>query len=430
MTENHTCILIHRIDPFANKDRSREQTEELTELAESAGYTIISVITQTRTPDPRYQIGKGKAEELAQIVKNTGCEKVISYNRLSTVQLYNISQLTDTPVIDRFNLILEIFAKRATTSRSKMQVEFAELTYELPKAREKVSLSMKSEKPGFMGSGSYEDSYEQDVQRRMVHIKRQLVHENKLGEITRTKRHEKGFSLVALAGYTNAGKSTLLNALTDASVTAKDQLFTTLVPTTKVLEIDGRKMFLTDTVGFIDDLPHWMVDAFRSTLDEVFLADIIILVVDINDPVETIRRKLTACHDTLWDEIGSVEIVTAINKCDMLPTEKIEEKMKQIEYLTPNPILVSAKQGIGLVELRGAIGQHLPAWKKREVALITGKEGMSALSWLFEVANVKDVRFGEEIVVDFEAPEGLMGMLRSKYGKALAPTEADVDAEL
>ncbi len=176
---------------------------------------------------------------------------------------------------------------------------------------------------------------------------------------------------MALAGYTNAGKSTLMNSLVGESVVAKDQLFTTLVPTTRLLEIGRRKALLTDTVGFIKNLPHFMVEAFRSTLEEIYLADIIILVVDVSEPVEDVVEKLVTCHDTMWDEIGPIPVITALNKCDLISEEELEERKAAIVHLAPNPIAISAKACDGLDELMEKIGKYLPKWASAEITLPT-----------------------------------------------------------
>ncbi len=250
--------------------------------------------------------------------------------------------------MDKFQLILEIFAKRATTHRSKLQVELARLRYEIPRARAVVSLLTKEERPGFMGLGDYEESYELDLKKRIAKIESELESAEKDNESLRAFRHRKGFSLISLAGYTNAGKSTLFNAIVNESVEAKDMLFTTLVPMTRALDLGGRKALLTDTVGFIEDLPHWLVDAFKSTLNEIFLSDLILLVVDVSENPDMILQKLSTAHDTLWDRIQGVPVITVLNKIDQLDASGLDTLMEQIGYMAPNPVFVSAKEGKGM----------------------------------------------------------------------------------
>lgn len=287
-----TIILVQRNDPDSDAATNSRKLSELRELAHAAEYDVAGAFVQSRLPDRKYQIGCGKVDELVQMVKSLDAEKVIFNNPLSMTQIYNISEMCSCEVIDRFQLILEIFAARATTKRAKLQVELAELQYKLPKTKAILSLMKKDKQGGFMGLGGYENSYEQDIKKRIARIRAELQQGGDGSESLRTFRHEKGFSLVALAGYTNAGKSTLFESLVEEETVVKDMLFTTLSPTTRALTKNNRKMLLTDTVGFIEDLPHLMVDAFRSTLDEIFLADVILLVVDMSDPVDVIRQKL------------------------------------------------------------------------------------------------------------------------------------------
>ena len=397
------AILVKRTAPNSDFEREEYLFKELRELAKAAGYVPVRELTQVRYPDSRYQLGRGKIEELAELVRSTGAEKVIFYNRLSTMQLFNISEICRCQVIDKFQLILEIFAKRATTHRSKLQVELARLRYEIPRARAVVSLLKKEERAGFMGLGDYEESYEQDLKKRIARIKSELESAEKDDESLRAFRHRKGFSLISLAGYTNAGKSTLFNAIVDESVEVKNMLFTTLVPTTRALDLGGRKALLTDTVGFIEELPHWLVDAFKSTLNEIFLSDLILLVVDVSEEPETILQKLSTAHDTLWDHIEGVPIITILNKTDLLEESDLGTVMEKIGYMAPNPVFVSAREGSGMTALKAEIIKHLPAWTFCSLSLPNSEKGMSILSWLYEEGIVHRVDYGERIHVDYEA---------------------------
>nr|WP_321497834.1 GTPase HflX [uncultured Methanolobus sp.] len=397
------AILVKRNDPRSEDEKNELQMEELQELAGAAGYEVIYEMTQTRHPDRKYHLGRGKVEELAQIVADLKPDKVIFHNPLSTMQIYNISEICRCETIDKFQLILEIFATRATTHRSKLQVELARLEYELPRARAVISILKKDERPGFMGLGGYEDSYAQDIRNRMTRIKNELETIQKDNESLRAHRHSKGFSLSALAGYTNAGKSTLFNALVDENVESKDMLFTTLSPTTRSLKVQGRDILVTDTVGFIEDLPHWMVDAFRSTLDEIFLADIVLLVVDSSEPFETIRKKLLVCHDTMWDQLQDVAIVTVFNKIDLVTDDELQEKMNSLAYLAPNSVAVSAKTGFGFEELKAKIRELLPEWRRVTLTIPLSEEGMSIVAWIYDEGIVHDINYTDVISIDFEA---------------------------
>ena len=401
-------IVVQRNDPNSDAAKNSRMLSELRELAHAADYVVVGTFVQSIDPNRKYQIGPGKVDELVGLVESLDAEKVIFNNQLSVTQIYNISEMCKCEVMDRFQLILEIFAARATTRRAKLQVELAKLRYELPKAKSIVSLQKKEERQGFMGLGSYENSYEQDIKKRIARIRIELLQQENGSESLRTFRHEKGFSLVALAGYTNAGKSTLFQSLVEEETVIKDMLFTTLSPTTRSLTANNRKMLLTDTVGFIEDLPHLMVDAFRSTLDEIFLADIILLVLDLSDPVDVIRQKLAVSHDIFLKRTQGAVIVTALNKTDLLPYEELHEKLEVIKYLSPAPVMISARSGEGLNELKQLLYEKLPEWEHCRISVPMSKEGMSMVSWLYDEGIVHTIGYGDSILMGIEARDEII----------------------
>jgi len=409
-------IVVQRFDPGSDEFKNKRQLAELKDLAYAAGYSVVREIIQSRYPDKKYQLGKGKVQELALAVESLTSEKVIFCNELSSMQLYNITDICKCAVIDKFQLILEIFALRATTRRAKLQVELARLEYEIPRARIIVSHLKKEERPGFMGLGSYEDSYEQDIKGRIARIKDELSHVQGHNESLRSFRHAHGFSLVALAGYTNAGKSTLFNTLMEEGVDVADMLFTTLSPVARSMDVMGRKVVLTDTVGFIEDLPHWLIDAFRSTLNEIFFADIILLVVDASEPLDIMHDKLLACHDTLWEQVHDASMIAVMNKTDLISREELNLKMEALGYLVPNPVFISAKAMEGLDDLRQAIRDMLPVWKRKEISMPLSEHSMSVLSWLFKEGVVHSVKYTDHILVDLEAREEIMNKIDSFSG--------------
>jgi GTPase len=415
-----SAILVKRIDP-KEKDAS---FDELEELAHSGGYEILGHVSQVRTPDKAFNVGKGKVKEIAELVERVRPDKLIFDDRLSAVQIYNLSKACKIEVIDRFNLILEIFAKRARTREAQLQVELASLIYERPKARIKVSLAKKGEQPGFKGLGRYQaDIYESEITGKIAKIEAELDVIRKRQGQTRRQRKDKGFDMVALAGYTNAGKSTLMNSLTGEEVIAKDQLFTTLVPTTRLLELDGRRTLLTDTVGFIKDLPHFMIEAFRSTLEEIYQADLIVLVVDASEPADVVLDKLVTCHDTMWQEIGPVPVITALNKRDKADPAELARVREAIVHLAPHPVVISAKTGEGLEELKLLMTRYLPRWVPSVTTLPSTEEGLSTLSWLHEMANVRGVEYGLDeggqscIRVSFDAREPVLRQLGQRLSR-------------
>lgn len=302
-------------------------------------------------------------------------------------------------MLDRFNLILEIFSSRASTREAKLQVELARLSYDAPQVRNALALKKRGEQPGFRGAGAYEESMYHDIRGRMAKIRAELAAREDKGENRRQRRREQGFDLIALAGYTNAGKSTLLNSLTGSAVIAQDQPFTTLSPTTRALEVLGRRVLLTDTVGFIDDLPHFLIKAFRSTLSEISQADLVLLVADISDPINLLRRKLIASHKALWDCDVTSPIVTVLNKSDRLDEREAAEKVEMVSDLAPCPVLASAATGQGLGILEECLSQRLEPLPEHEIRLPYTSQGLSQLSRLYQSTDLVAVRYEDELIV-------------------------------
>jgi GTP-binding protein HflX len=319
---------------------------ELAALARTLGYEVVATLEQVRKPDPAYHIGKGKAKELAGLVKSRGAERVIFGNQLTPSQAFKLSRLIGVEVIDKFQLILEIFAMRAGSPEAKLQVEYAKLSYELPRVRERIRQLISVEQPGLRGGGEYEvDVHYDTIKRRMVSLRRKLASIAESREQRRKLRRRRGFNLVALAGYTNAGKSTLLNALTASNVEVDDMLFTTLTPRTRAVKT-SRKVLLTDTVGFIDGLPPWLIEAFRATLEEIYLADLVVLVIDISEPLPEILRKLRASRGILAEY--PVKVVTALNKVDLLSKAELDRRLEVLQGIVPAAVPISASQGTNL----------------------------------------------------------------------------------
>jgi len=405
-------------------------TEEIRELARAAGYTVVGEVTQTRTEDPALCLGEGKVEELAALVATEGATTVVFDNRLGPYQTYNLGNKLPEgiEVIDRFKLILDIFGQRAQTKKAQLQVELAELRYELPRAEAKASLAKRDERPGFMGLGEYDESRERDIKAQISRIKDELERIEQTEAHRREQRRESGFDLVALAGYTNAGKSTLLRQLAedldideneglhpdlDATAESENRLFTTLGTTTRRAEFDRRDVLVTDTVGFIADLPHWLVESFRSTLSEVYRADLVLLVVDVSDPIEEIREKLVTCHDTLYER-NEAPIVTVLNKTDLVDDDELERKREALSALAPTPVVVSAKTGGNIDALRERIDEELPDWRRERLVVPMTDDTMSLVSWIHDHAHVETVDYGNEVTIEFEARPAIVEQARAR----------------
>lgn len=325
-------------------DQSR--LEELGALARTMNYEVTATLHQVREPDPAYQIGRGKVMELADIVKSNRAERVIFCNQLTPSQSYKLSRLVGVEVVDRFQLILEIFAMRAASPEAKLQVEYAKTSYELPRIRERVRAMLSVEQPGLMGGGEYEVNVQFDmVKRKLANLRLKLKSVATAREQRRKLRHRRGFKLVALAGYTNSGKSTLLNALTDANTEVDDMYFTTLMPRTRAIRA-SRKVLLTDTVGFIDGLPPWLIEAFKATLEEIYLADLVLLVVDGSDTVPELLRKFRTSRGVLLEY--SVKVIAVLNKMDLVSPDELKRKLDVLENLSQRVVPISAKKGTNL----------------------------------------------------------------------------------
>ena len=375
-------------------------------MAESAGYTVVGKIEQIREPDSRYQIGAGKVEELAELVKETHAQKVIFDNPLKPVQAYNLAKATGVEAIDRFQLILEIFTRRATTTEAQLQIQLARQQYELAHAKERVRLAKKEEQPGFMGLGAYEvDVYYEAVKRQIHTIRRKLKKPREKRLLQRERRTELGFSSISLAGYTNAGKSSLFNSLAEEEVPVNETLFTTLSTTTRLVNFSKKKFLLTDTVGFIDRLPLTLIEAFHSTLEETIYSDLILLVVDVSEPMDAIGKKLAVCLETI-ERIGAsgIPIITALNKIDLLPEKEVQQKFENLKEKAPNPMLVSALHRINLDLLKQETLKMLKNYIRASFNIPLTNETMSFISWLFKTADVQTLKYTDNSAyVVFEA---------------------------
>ncbi|MCL2134631.1 MAG: GTPase HflX [Candidatus Bathyarchaeota archaeon] len=401
-------------------NREASTLEELKALAQSAGYTIVGTMEQTRRPDARYQIGAGKVEELVTLVKDTGANKVIFDNSLRTLQNYNLAKATKVEVIDRFQLILEIFVRRATTIEAQLQIQLATLQNELRHAREKVRLCRGSEQPGFMGLGVYEANVYRDAIKLQVQtILKKLVAIRTKRVLQRERRTELGFLPISLAGYTSAGKSTLFNALTQADNQVDPSLFTTLSTTTRIIEFLNREFLLIDTVGFIDRLPISLIEAFHSTLEETIYSKLIILVIDFKEPLELIEKKINICQDTI-NQLGANDIpqITALNKIDCLSPEEIQQKLDAIKNKIQNPILISAKKHTNLDALKTQIVRMLENYVEGSFSLPLTAESMPFISWVHEKAEVKKEEFlDDHVEIKFEVNPQIAEQIRRKVEK-------------
>ena len=351
------------------------------------------------------------------MVDETGAGKVIFDNNLKTRQTYNLAKATRVEVIDRFQLILEIFTKRATTTEAQLQIQLATVRNELKHAKEKVKLAKGSEQPGFMGLGAYEaDVYRDAIKRQVQTILKKLRKIREKRVLQRDRRTELGFLTISLAGYTKSGKSSLFNVLTQASVEVDKALFTTLSTTTRMVEFSNRKFLLTDTVGFIDRLPLSLIEAFHSTLEETIFSDLIVLLLDLSEPMEKIVQKLNVCLETI-DRLGAsgIPTITALNKIDLISEDERNQKLEILREKTKNPILISAKCLMNLDLLKKEILKILENYVEAQLSVPLTGNSMPFISWLHQKTDVlKENYTNNSIDVVFGAPFDITEQVRRK----------------
>ena len=355
-------------------------------LAEAAEYNILSTVTQRFLSKAKYGISEGKAEKLRDITEEVGANIVIFDEKLRSTQIYNLAKLTGCEIIDRERLILEIFSKRATTTEAKLQVELAELTYEKPRAKEKVRLARIAEQPGFFGLGKYEiDVYNQHLKRRISKIRMKLKHTRKMRELHRIHRQKMQIPIISLAGYTGVGKTTLFNKLTGDKKEVRESHFTTLTTSTRLVNYNGFKILLTDTVGFISKLPNYMIEAFKSTLEELTYANRLLLVLDVSQPIEDISRHYNSSVNVLIDlGVSPEKVFLVFNKYDKIDEADLKSKLSLPGVNTKSSVFISAKTGLGIEELLKRIkndifestGDNILI-KKHEIASLS-----SSIDWL------------------------------------------------
>lgn len=334
---------------------AEQAIREAIALADAAGYRVEKIVTQKHITKSRFGIGRGKAEEVRDLVKAVTPEVIIFDEVLKPSQMYNLAGMCKIEIIDRERLILEIFERRASTAESRTQIKLAQLRYEMTRARDKVRLARIGEQPGFYGLGKYEaDVYLLDIKRRVAFLKKKLGKEETKRQLYRSQRAKAGLPSISLAGYTSAGKTTLFNALTGETKTVGEGLFTTLSTYTRAIDLQGEKALLLDTVGFISKLPAYMIDAFKSTLEELAFANLVLLVLDISESMEDVRLKLYSSLEVIREfKVPETRIIYVLNKVDLTTTEDAFDKAGQLGLLGSRRVLpVSAKTGFNIDQLK------------------------------------------------------------------------------
>ncbi|HHU69684.1 MAG TPA: GTPase HflX [Thermoanaerobacterales bacterium] len=370
------------------KPSDEEGLNELQLLAKTAGAEVVGTAVQKRLKvDPAYYVGRGKAEEVASAVKTLGANVIICDDELSPVQIRNLEDITETKIIDRTMLILDIFAQRANTSEGKIQVELAQLQYMMPRLTGKgIELSQEGGGIGTRGPGETKlETDRRHIRRRIYRLKKELLEIQKSRQVIMKSRK---YPVISLVGYTNAGKSTLLNVLTGADAATGDRLFETLDTTTRGLDLpDGRRVLLSDTVGFIRKLPHHLVEAFKATLEEVREADMLIHVADGSSSI--LEEEIITVNSVLSDiGIGEKPVILAINKID----KRNNENRFIRSYNQDNTIEISALKGINLDKLLNAISKYLPS-NRHHAELFIPYDDARSLDKIHQNSDIDEIKY-------------------------------------
>ena len=354
-----SCILITYYDD--------DSVSEAEGLCEAAGCKILHLIKQEFLSSPKFGLSGGKIDDLKNLVTKMRPDVIVFDEVMKPSQNYNLAAELKIQVLDRESLILEIFESRSTSTESKMQVKLAQLRYEMSRAREKVRLSKMGEQPGFMGIGKFEvDVYYNDIKNRMVSVRAKLQKAGKQRELHRQSRKKIGFKTISLAGYTSTGKTTLFNSMTGEKNEEDHKLFTTLTTTVRKFKLDREWVLISDTVGFISKLPAYLIEAFKSTLEELTFTDIVIVVIDANEKNNELKKKFSSCYKTLMElGVKRQNLLFAFNKTESMNDEEILEKVKQLDLLeNKNWIAVSAKSGKNIEKLKMLIKQNFDSTTK------------------------------------------------------------------
>ncbi|VVB60689.1 GTPase HflX [uncultured archaeon] len=424
-TSQKTAILISLED----------STSEIIQLANTLGYKILKKFIQHRTnPDVNFYIGCGKVDEIKEFLEDTeeSVDLVIVNGELKPSQWFFLEKKLETNVYDRIRLILAIFEEHAERQEALLQVKLAQLQYERPYVRELIHRAKAGEHPGLMAGGEYQvDDYYEMIKRQTKKIREDLQKIMQNRELQRKTRSKSGFYSVSLAGYTNAGKSSLMNLLSGEKVKVEEQLFSTLSTTTRSITAKNKEkkipILLTDTVGFIENLPSCIIDAFHSTLEEIELADVVVLVVDGSEAKEIVEKKLRVSLNELRNIGVGAPIIIALNKIDLIENNSLDMLKK---YLQQTSIVedyvvvdISVKKQKNIERLLQTISESFLHMMKITFQLPLEEKSQAFISQLYEKTKVIHIRYNEFITVEVECnekiKEKLIAACRAINGDAL-----------
>jgi GTPase len=370
---------------------------EVEELADTAGYDILyEIIQERRYPDPSYFVGKGKLDEVKTILEENPIEALLINGEVEPGQHYILENTLKVECVDRIKIVLNIFAKRAHSKEAMLQVEKAKLQYEMPFLKEWIHNAKAGEHPGFLGGGEYAiNTYYDLIKKRMKKIDTELKSMKEDQALRRLQRKKKGFYLVCLAGYTNAGKSSLMKKLTGESVIIENKMFSTLSTTTRKMENVKKEVLLTDTIGFLENLPHFMIESFRNTIEDIFNADLVLLVLDSSDEMPEVIRKLRTSKGILLPDIDPTNIMVILNKTDLLKfgmKERID--IVRTEFPQSEIVLTSVKDNYGLDVVKSKILEKFTYPIELNFEAPQSGELQSLLSSLYDSCDVTTIEYG------------------------------------
>lgn len=400
-----------------------DDTIEIKKLLQTLEYDVVNIFIQHRIkPDVKSYIGLGKVEEIKSNIndKYNDIDLIVINGDLKPSQWFYLEKNFNIKVFDRLRLILEIFKIRADSKEAKLQVRLAELQYDKPYVMEIIHRSRNGEHPGFMAGGEYQvDDYFEMIKKQIKKIKISLNKIRKEREIHRKNRVLKGFYLLSLAGYTNAGKSSILNLLSNEKIKVENKLFSTLSTTSRKINNSNIPILITDTVGFIDNLPAWMINAFHSTLEEIVLSDLVLLIIDSSDDLNSLHQKIDTSFRELRDIGVNSQIIIVLNKIDLISKKDLENKIRFLENLEISKnrkiIGISAKSEKYIKNLLDLINKNLPNFVKFKVKFKSNQKTQSLINWIYDRAFVSNISYeNENILISIECSEFVKNLIISK----------------
>lgn len=399
-----------------------DDISEIIQLAESISYTVVTSFVQHRSnPDVASYIGSGKIEQIKSYLEDTGedISCIFVDGELKPSQWFFLEKTFGVAVQDRIRLILSIFKQRADRKEARLQVRLAELSYEKPFVRELIHRARSGEHPGLMAGGEYQvDDYYEMIKKQMKNIKEELESIRKDRQIQRHHRQISGYYLVSLAGYTNAGKSSLLNLLSDETIDAENRLFSTLSTTTRKVESSKIPILITDTVGFIQRLPAWIIDAFHSTLEELERADVVVLIIDASDEFNLFQSKLNTSIQELADLEVDAPLLLVLNKIDEVNDENLEQKKEFAENIPrlkdQSLVAISVKKQSNIQLFLDTLHEVLPQRIILRFRLPNNDASQSFISYLHEKTQLLSIQYANRVDLTIECNEQLKQRIESK----------------